>query len=522
MQLEVGVVIADRYRLDAKLGAGGMAVVWAATHVVTRKTVALKFLAREYTAHQEARARFVREARAASMVDHANVVAIHDVVELPGGRLVMVMDRLVGETLRERLDRERTLPLGEVARLMLPVISAAGTAHAVGVVHRDLKPDNIFLTTRPAGVRVLDFGIAKLTKKSTNPSDLTVTGSVLGTPHYMAPEQIFGERDVDAGADVWAIGVILFECLTGAPPFKGDNPGQILKAILQTDAPPLVEQMRVVPENLNELVGRMLLHDRRKRPADLCEIFEVLQEHSQAAARAFGPAQAPITVFNTDPDATPNPFTDTAISSPGLASAPDSTGLDDRALGDGAAGSSGGLGESPAPTDLEDKARSGDTALSAPEIAERSTADQSDDGSQIHDTAVPFSKPLSPPGRSKLTAKLTVGAALVATAVGTWALVRSQSTLQPVPASSQLAPQAQLVAAVVLGEQPRPAAATVSPPTGSAPASRTASAASSAPVAQVPDKPPDQGLTRKTPPGAATQTTKPGKLPAGVYGDLPF
>ncbi|MBW2458498.1 MAG: serine/threonine protein kinase [Deltaproteobacteria bacterium] len=229
MQLEVGALVADRYRLDAKLGAGGMAVVWAATHIVTGKAVALKFLAREYTAHEEARARFVREARAASMVDHPHVVAIHDVVELRGGRLVMVMDLLVGESLRERLDRVRALSLTDTTRILLPVISAVGTAHNVGVVHRDLKPDNIFLTARPESVRVLDFGIAKLTKKAANPSDLTVTGSVLGTPHYMAPEQIFGERDVDARADVWGTALRRGEPRTdpqGHPPLQGSTAGR--------------------------------------------------------------------------------------------------------------------------------------------------------------------------------------------------------------------------------------------------------------------------------------------------------
>src|SRR5262245_37264609 len=195
-----GVVIADRYELEYELGTGGMGSVWAARHLVTGKDVALKFLRASIATRPEARQRFIREARAASRVRHPNVVAIHDVLELGDGGLVMVMDLLFGETLGQRLERRGSLSLREAASILAPVISAVGSAHAAGVVHRDLKPDNIFLADeaptprstsasgqRGAEVRVLDFGIAKLHEDHDSPG-LTNTCALLGTPYYMSPE----------------------------------------------------------------------------------------------------------------------------------------------------------------------------------------------------------------------------------------------------------------------------------------------------------------------------------------------
>src|SRR5688500_1886807 len=198
-----------------------MGVVWAARHLESGVLVALKFLR---TGHggaddPDSLKRFLREARAAASVRHPHVVAIREVLELPDGRPVMVMELLAGETLRNRLSRAPRLSLEEVAAILLPVASAVGTAHAQGIVHRDLKPDNIFLSRDAGGaplVKVLDFGIAKVTRASDDHAShghgLTGSGEVLGTPNYMAPEQVFGERDIDQRCDIWALGVILYEC----------------------------------------------------------------------------------------------------------------------------------------------------------------------------------------------------------------------------------------------------------------------------------------------------------------------
>jgi serine/threonine-protein kinase len=191
MDLELGNVVADRYRLERFLGEGGMGAVWAARHVVTGKTVALKVLK---GGSEEHRRRFVQEARVAAAIRHPNVVDVHDVLALPDGRPVLVMDLLEGEPLSEAIERRGRYSLEELGPIMLQVLAGIGAAHAAGVVHRDLKPENVFLCGDT--VKVLDFGIAKLTALTSaiqHTAALTQTGSVLGTPMYMAPEQVFGE-----------------------------------------------------------------------------------------------------------------------------------------------------------------------------------------------------------------------------------------------------------------------------------------------------------------------------------------
>ena len=295
-ELAPGVVIAGRFQLDRRIGEGGMGFVWAATHLVTRKPLALKMLKPESAADPSLRLRFFREARAACAVRHPNILEIHDVIELEDGTPVMVMDLLHGESLGTRLDRQPVLPPSELARLMLPVVSAVGTAHASGIVHRDLKPDNIFVADEGDGtlVKVLDFGIAKVFAVETSAAGaggLTGTGAILGTPYYMAPEQIFGERDIDHRADIWALGVILYECLSGRRPTEADNVGQILKIVATDALVPLEVAAPGVPADLAALVGKMLSRDCRARPQDLGEVLATLQRYTEMSVRSF-PAPA--------------------------------------------------------------------------------------------------------------------------------------------------------------------------------------------------------------------------------------
>jgi serine/threonine-protein kinase len=188
IELVPGAVVAGRYQLERALGQGGMGVVWAAMHTVMRKRVALKFLRGPIHLRPELRRRFLLEARAAAAVVHPNVLAVHDVFELEDQTLVMLMDLLEGETLGARLAREQNLSLGETADILVQLVSAIETAHAAGVVHRDLKPDNVFLVKTTSGspsVRVLDFGIAKLVGAdgpTTETGLITAAGSMLGTP----------------------------------------------------------------------------------------------------------------------------------------------------------------------------------------------------------------------------------------------------------------------------------------------------------------------------------------------------
>ncbi len=288
-----GAIVGGRFRLGRIVGAGGMGEVWAAQHLVTRKMVALKFLR---GAALPDRKRLYREARASSLVAHPNVLEIRDVLELDDGTPVLVMDLLIGRSLREHLARHGSLPLGDAAALLAPAVSAVGAAHARGIVHRDLKPDNIFLVDQPGGlveVKVLDFGVAKLTATegdAARTAALTQTGELVGTPYYMSPEQSFGEPDVDHRTDLWALGVILYECLAGRRPFEGTNLGQVLKGVTRGDYTRLDELRADLPKDVSEIVAQLLSVPRADRPSDLRPLHAVLARHGQITTASFGAA----------------------------------------------------------------------------------------------------------------------------------------------------------------------------------------------------------------------------------------
>jgi serine/threonine protein kinase len=299
-RLGEGSLVGSRYRLDRLLGEGGFAVVWAATHVVTRRRVALKLLKDTYADDARVRQRFLREARAASAVRHPNVIAIQDVFET-GGRPVIVMDLLHGQSLGARLKKKGAQNVQDVATIMLPVVSAVATAHAQGIVHRDLKPDNIFLAEPPDGadgpveVKVLDFGIAKLTARegdAAQSSGLTNTGALLGTPYYMSPEQVFGDGEVDHRSDVWSIGVILYECLAGVRPTQADTVGQIMKIIASESITPLEKRVGGLPADVTDIVKRAMSFDLEMRPT-MRAVGEVLSAHTSVSVPEIDEATAP-------------------------------------------------------------------------------------------------------------------------------------------------------------------------------------------------------------------------------------
>ncbi len=270
-----------------------MGEVWAATHEITGGRVALKFLKANVDARSDARRRFLREARASTLVDHPNVVPIRDVVD-HADTPVLVMDLLTGETLAQRLTRYGNLELGDAARIALQVVAAVGAAHEVGVIHRDLKPENVFLSRATSGevVRVLDFGIAKLMR--VDPTDfgeggVTQSGTLVGTPAYMAPEQVFGERNLDHRVDIWAIGVILHETLTGHRPIEGENYGQIAKKLLSGPIVTIATRRPDLPEDVIALVDGMLARERADRVSDLRKVVDVLARYSTAPRPSFGP-----------------------------------------------------------------------------------------------------------------------------------------------------------------------------------------------------------------------------------------
>jgi len=296
--LEAGVVVGGHYQLQRLLGRGGMGVVWAARHIRDATSYALKFLPVGADGPQDPEAvkRFLREARAATAVRHPHVVFTREVLALENGWPVIVMELLAGESLRARLATGRPLSLEEAARILLPVASAVGAAHQQGIVHRDLKPDNIFLSRDPGGaacVKVLDFGLAKLTRgeQPNSRSGLTGSSEVMGTPNYMSPEQVFGERVIDQRADIWALGVILYECIAGTVPTKAANVGQVFKLIVEGGLKPLAEAAPGTPDDVAELVDRMLTRQREQRPFDLKEVARVLRRYTSIEVPSFGPPQ---------------------------------------------------------------------------------------------------------------------------------------------------------------------------------------------------------------------------------------
>jgi len=283
LELAPGMMIADRYRLQTRVGEGGCGVVWSAFHTIMKRTVALKFLK---ATKPEAVKRFLREARISAGLRHPHIVAVHDVFMTADETPVMVMDLLHGESLGARLRRAGPVPAREAAQLLLPVVGALVAAHAQGVVHRDLKPENVFLVellgTRPGEPdvepRVLDFGLAKLTASEgamASTSKLTRSGVVLGTPYYLAPEQVADAPVIDGAVDVWALGVVLYECLTGRKPFDGRGLPQLFSSITSSTPRPLADAAADVPESLSLLVTRMLEKTPAARPR-LDEIGAVL------------------------------------------------------------------------------------------------------------------------------------------------------------------------------------------------------------------------------------------------------
>src|SRR5215212_3953406 len=263
----LGVVLDDKYRLDELLGQGGMGAVYRATHLLIERPVAVKVLSQRLVTDESARERFRREARAAGRLQHTNAVAVTDFGETRDGLVYLVMELLEGRPLREVLARESPLDPARAVSLMMQISAAVEAAHEAGIIHRDLKPGNIFLVQRPDSpyiVKVLDFGIAKLAADGGEYSlndTLTGTGVMIGTPRYMSPEQCDGAVLTPA-SDVYSLGVILYEMLTGQTPFTGTTPLALaLKHSSECPRPPR-ELVATIPPALEGVV----LHALEKKP----------------------------------------------------------------------------------------------------------------------------------------------------------------------------------------------------------------------------------------------------------------
>src|SRR5450432_412778 len=246
-EVREGDVLAGKFRIERVLGQGAMGVVVAATHIQLDERVALKFLLPEALANADAVARFAREARAAVKIKSEHVARVSDVGTLDSGSPYMVMEYLQGQDLADWVRDRGAMPIADAAEFVLQACEALAEAHALGIVHRDLKPANLFVTVRADGtpcVKVLDFGISKFTTPgSSSDMGMTKTASVMGSPLYMSPEQMSSSRNVDARADIWAVGVILYEIISGRMPFEAETMPQLCGMILQ-EAPPSLRGLR--------------------------------------------------------------------------------------------------------------------------------------------------------------------------------------------------------------------------------------------------------------------------------------
>ncbi len=278
----IGHVLGDRYRVEERIGSGGMGVVYRATHVLIGKRVAIKVLRRRFARQPEIAQRFAQEARIASSIKHPNVVDINDFGTTPGGCPYCVMEHLEGLSLAREIDRAGRLEPGLALDIAVQVARGLAAAHQAGVVHRDLKPDNVFLVRgeihagrTTALAKILDFGIARVAGNKTR---LTVAGSVIGTPEYMSPEQARGD-EVDARSDLYALGIMIFEALSGRVPLQGDSlAGTLTKQVFEP--PP---QLREIDPRLDglpateALLSRLLAKSREDRPSDALAVVRLLQ-----------------------------------------------------------------------------------------------------------------------------------------------------------------------------------------------------------------------------------------------------
>jgi len=273
-------VVANKYRIEKKLGEGGMGKIYLARHVTLGKRFAIKTLHPDFTRNQEALERFRREAITTAQLEHPNILGMADMDQMEDGTAYIVMEFLEGRELRASLNETPILPLPRAVHIFSQVCRALAAAHDKGIVHRDMKPENVFLVERegdPDFVKVLDFGISKIRQAG---SKLTQTGMVIGTPHYMSPEQARGDSNLDHRSDIYTIGAMLYEALTGRLPVQADNPTGVLVKILTEQPPPPSAVNPGIPPAVEQVILRAMAKDPNARFASCRELSKALQQAS--------------------------------------------------------------------------------------------------------------------------------------------------------------------------------------------------------------------------------------------------
>lgn len=283
-----GAIIAGKYRVERVLGRGGMGVVIAATHLQLEQLVAIKFLLPEACAVPNAVARFMQEAKAAVRIRSEHIGRVMDVAMLDDGTPYIVMEFLEGSDLAHILAARGPMPIPETILYLLQACEAISEAHSLGIVHRDLKPANLFIATRADGsplLKVLDFGISKSLSASTTGASLTGTAFIMGSPQYMSPEQVRSSKHVDTRTDIWSLGVIAHELLTGNPPFSADTAPALLIQIAVESPAPIRTQRPDIPVELERIFLQCLAKDPNERIQSIPELAQLLAP--------FGPPNAP-------------------------------------------------------------------------------------------------------------------------------------------------------------------------------------------------------------------------------------
>ena len=301
-----GSVLAEKYVVERQIASGGMGVVLSAVHRKLGHRLAIKVLHDRFAGGGPTRERFEREARMAALLRSEHVVRIHDVEVTEEGLPFIVMEFLAGEDLGSVVKRG-PVPVRRAIDWILQACDALSEAHGLGIVHRDLKPENLFLARRSgrSSLKVVDFGISKVA--TSNPTALTSANERFGTPVYMAPEQLQSSADVDARTDVWALGVVLFELVSGARPFAGSELPELVANILTQPPRPLGEVLPGASPGLEAIVARCLAWDRADRPQSVDELADMLAAELEEPAHAHADARASSTSITEKARTTPDP-----------------------------------------------------------------------------------------------------------------------------------------------------------------------------------------------------------------------
>ena len=318
-----GQTLADKYRVEERISEGGMGTVYRGTHILMDKTVAIKVLHPALAADDKIVARFSREARAASRISHPHALNVTDFGESGNGVVFLIMEYLRGRTLKEVVQSDAPMPMPRVVEIVRQVSGALEAAHSEGVVHRDLKSDNIMLVEvgdNADWAKVLDFGIAKIQEPVGQDPALTAPNLIIGTPQYMSPEQCSQASEIDSRSDIYSLGVILYEMLTGHVPFTGESPTAIMMKHLQDAPPSVLEERSDLPAEVGRVVARALAkkpEDRFQTASELAQSLALAAEGETMAAKDSAAA--------TVPDAPPERDTNRIVVTTGSNEPPRST-----------------------------------------------------------------------------------------------------------------------------------------------------------------------------------------------------